>query len=62
MAHNNLYLINAFILVIAYRLVTNEFKNYTINPSLLLENSSKDFIIIQEFIKEDAQFMIKNIK
>ena len=49
MAHNDLYLMNAIILVIAYRLVTNMFKNYMINPPLSIESSSKDFITIQEF-------------
>ena len=48
---------NAIILLIAYRLVTNIFRDLTTNPLLSINNSPKDFITTQEF-KID-QFVIK---
>ena len=52
MAYNNLHLIIAIVLVIAYHLVINKFKDHKINPPLLIKNDPKDFITIQEFIKK----------
>ena len=47
----------AIILVIAYHLVMNIFKDLTINPLLSINYSPKDFITIQEF--QNYQFVIK---
>ena len=45
------------ILVIAYRLVANIFKDLTTNPPLLINNSPKNFITTQEF--KDDQLVMK---
>ena len=47
----------AIVLVIAYRLVTNIFKDLTTNLPLSIHNSPKDFITTQEF--KDDQFVMK---
>ena len=48
----------AIILVIAYHLVANNFKDLTINPPLSINiYSPKDFIVIQKF--KDDQFVMK---
>ena len=47
----------AIVLVIAYRLVANIFKDLTINPPLSINYSPKDFITTQKF--KDDQFVMK---
>ena len=46
MTHNDLYSIIAIVLIIAYHLIVNKFKNYAINPLLSITNGPKDFITI----------------
>ena len=57
MAHNDPTLDIAIILVIAYHLVANIFKDLMTNPLLSIKNSPEDFITAQEF--KDGQFIIK---
>ena len=60
MVHNDLYLIIAIVLVIAYNLIMNKFKNYAINSPLLIKNGPKDFITTQEFIRRYNLMMKKS--